>query len=156
MITIQLNISEMLFPWLKFQRVTTLFLYWAVFYLKSLKYICKIILRLTLWSMMKGASAGHLVRLMFMHPRQSIWKTQVAEQIDHFDVSIHGTGMHKLVLILYANVVKKTTAASCRAYIIGFGLCLVVANRPIREKSIDGWLRHIIQTEKVHSSEQLY
>lgn len=49
--------------------------------------------------MMKGASAGHAVCLMFMHPRQIIWKTQIAEQIDHFDVSIHGAGILKLVLI---------------------------------------------------------
>lgn len=31
--------------------------------------------------------------LMFMHPWQIISKTQIAEQIEHFDVSIHGTGL---------------------------------------------------------------
>lgn len=80
---------------------------------------------------MKGASAGHSECLMFMRPRQIIWKSQIAEQIDHFDVSIHGTRIGVDMQIL---TVKRI--AALWKDLVSLYLC---QTDQVIDKSVDGW-----------------
>lgn len=87
---------------LRLQRLNVFTPLSSIFYLKWLwlwNILQVSILLSLLCIVMKGASGGHVGGLLFMHPRQIIWKTKIAEQIDHSEVSIHGTGILKLVLI---------------------------------------------------------